>query len=133
MILITRGQANTVTLTLNEKVTLSSPKFLFRCINQVTKSAKTFIATDTSSYPYRYNEFTITESDSESLLNGTVQLKPPGLWRYEVYEQSSTTNLDYTLSDNRVETGILRVIGSTQTYKSPNNSQTYLVYDRGTV
>ena len=103
MLLINKGANNTLILTLTEKVTLSSPTFLFKFTNDVTKQSKRFIAADLSAHTNRYNEFLITEtSGTEILTSGTITLNPTGFWHYEVYEQTSTTNLDETLSDVRV-------------------------------
>ena len=112
MIKITQGQANTVVLTLTERATLDTPTFLFHFKSLNTHKNKYFLAADTSSYTYRYNEFSITESSSEDVLNGTVELDTPGEWLYWVYEQSSTTNLDPTQADNAeaLETGLVNVL-----------------------
>lgn len=132
MILINRGQANIVVLTLKEKQTLSSPVFLFVFQNELTRQFKRFIAADVSGYTDRYNRFTITESDSESVLTGTVQLKPTGFWRYWVYEQTSTTNLEASQATSELERGKVNVRGTVQAYSEYDNQQkTYTVYGSG--
>lgn len=132
MIVINRGQANTVVLSLKEKQTLSSPVFLFVFKNDLTRQTKKFIAADISSYTDRYNQFTITESDSESVLTGTVQLKPTGFWSYWVYEQTSTTNLEPSQATTELETGKVNVKGTAQAYTSYDQQQkTYTAYGSG--
>lgn len=115
MLKITKNQNNTLILTLNEKKTLASPVFLFRFINDMQRTEAAFIASDISSYPDRYNKFTFTEtSGTQIATSGTIELSPAGFWHYEVYEQTSTTNLDHSLADNLIplEIGKVLVIGT---------------------
>jgi hypothetical protein len=116
MLKLTQGAANTVTVTLNEKLTISSPTYLLRFVNDETKQENTCIAADTSSYAYRYNQFTITEDATQDRENGTLTLDPPGLWTYYIYAQSSTTNLDPQNTGALVEQGRAYVIGTATTY-----------------
>lgn len=60
----------------------------------------------------RYNEFIITETANEDLLNGAVELSPSGYWTYNIYEQESAANLDPALAGVVVETGIVQVGGN---------------------
>jgi hypothetical protein len=98
MIYLYKGQSNTVVLTLNEKATNTSYDVLFEFINETTGSTKLFTAQDTSSVE-RYNEFVITESDTENLYNGTVKLES-GQWKYTVYEMPLASPNSITKSDN---------------------------------
>lgn len=109
MIWIWQGQANIIAVTLTEKCTLEEPKFLFRLVNDATTTEYTFIAQDTSDYILRYNKFTITETASPDELNGEVELPDTGMYHYYIYEQSSTTNLNYSLATTLVEIGKCRV------------------------
>ena len=112
MISLVRDTANTVVVTLNEKATLNSPVFLFQFTNNETEESTTVIGTDVSSFKERYNKFTITESATEDRVNGTVKVRPDGIWNYTVYEQESLTNLDVTLATGIVETGRCYVTGT---------------------
>lgn len=102
-------------LTLNEKVTISAPVyFLFRVIwvegNGASAHEKTFLCTDTTNRQIdRYNRFMIEENDTEDLSNAVVSLVA-GQYDYEVYAQNSSTNLDYTLASEKVESGYMLVI-----------------------
>lgn len=130
-IVINSLSANTVVLTLTEKTNVVSPTYLFSFENQTTKDQKNFIAADTSTYPERYNQFTITEvaAGSENLLTGSVSLKPEGFWNYTIYAQSSTTNLIPASATEVVERGIVRVIGSdVQTYNAYSGQSTDINY-----
>ena len=73
-----------------------------------------FIAADISAYPTRYNKFTIVETaGTQTPTSGIIELSPAGYWHYEVYEQTSTTNLDYTKAlPNQLEIGKLLVVGT---------------------
>jgi hypothetical protein len=114
MLKVIKNQSNTLILTLNEKKTLASPVFLFRCINDMQRTEVAFIAADISAYPTRYNKFTIVETAGpQTPTSGIIELSPAGYWHYEVYEQTSTTNLDYTKAlPNQLEIGKLLVVGT---------------------
>ena len=119
MNIITRGTNSTLIFTLEEKRTLASPYFLVRMTSRSGRNVKRFIlAADQSASPARYNKFTVTETDStEILTSGTVTLKPAGFWNYEIYEQTSSTNLDEASATNiqPIETGMLLVKSGTVT------------------
>lgn len=111
---ITRGTNSYLLMTLREKQTLTNPTFLFRFINEASKNEKVFIAADSSLYPLRYNKFLITETSSnENLTSGVVTLET-GIYYYEAYEQTSTTNLVWQNVDNPkpLEVGLAKVTGS---------------------
>lgn len=81
-----------------------------RCISDFNKTEKAFIlASDLSSYPTRYNQFTVTDSANEVLTSGTVNFNPSGWWTYKVYEQTSSSNLIYTQSTNTVPIEVGRI------------------------
>lgn len=128
MILITKGQNNYITVTLNEKRTLDSPSYLFKFTNNVTGSSVKFIAVNQSSYTDRYDRFLITEtSGSVNLTSGVIELTPSGFWSYIIYEQTSTTNLDENLATGIVETGKVKVIGDHVEYAVFDNlPKTYI-------
>ena len=123
MINITRGTNNTVQFTLNERKTLDNPYYLVRVENLTTRKVKRFIlASDLSGYTERFDEFLITESSSELLTSGTVDLSPAGDWAYRVYEQASSTNLNEDAALKLLEEGIMKVKDST-------DSNTYHYFD----
>jgi hypothetical protein len=108
VVLIEKNTSNTVIFTLAEKTTLTSVVYLFELTSDESQEVKCFIATDISGNPERYNEFLFIENVTEDLLNGTFSLTLNGFYEYNVYEQSSTTNLDPTLATNLIETGKLK-------------------------
>jgi len=111
MILINKNSANTCILTLSERTTLTNAKYLFEFINDSTKETKTFLCADISTNKERCNEFVITENATENLLTGTVSLTV-GDWKYNIYEQTSTTNLVVANSGAKVENGKVEVKGT---------------------
>lgn len=129
MIKITRGQANVVVITLKEKTTLANPKYLFVFKNDQTNVEAKFIAADTSTYPDRYNKFTITEkTTSPNPLTGEVTLSLDGFYTYTIYEQTSSTNLNPANATGVVETGKVQVFQAAvtdHTY-SPDSNITYI-------
>ena len=126
MINIERNSANTLALTLKERGTATYYLFKFQSDN--TESVKYCIATDSSSYPNRYNKFVITEQTSPDNTNAQVEMTTEGQWRYYVYANSSSSNLDPT-GLTELESGIVKVTGTTTpvTSYSGGNSN-YVVY-----
>lgn len=93
MVRITQGQANSVTVTLTEKGTASHYLWAFQ--SEATQQTVYCVADDTSPYPERYNEFSITEmASSPDPLDAEVTMRPTGQWYYWVYANSSASNLN---------------------------------------
>lgn len=105
MLLLTLGQTSEeMVVTLNEKRTLDAGDYLFVFTNVTTRDVVTKIfnfTEDQSDYPDRFNLF---------LINTSVVFlgKDTGDWRYEVYEQASSSNTDVT-GLTLVERGILKL------------------------
>jgi hypothetical protein len=99
--------SNVVVLTLSEKITISSPNFLFEFINNQTQIKYYCISADLSLYPERYNKFTIiVKTTTPSPLVGEIQIPLGDEYTYNVYEQVSSTNLVPT-GLNVVENGLM--------------------------
>ena len=126
MINIERNSANTLALTLKERGTATYYLFKFQSDN--TEAVEYCIATDSSGYPERFNKFVITEQTSPDNLNAQVEMTTEGQWRYYVYANSSSSNLDPT-GLTELESGIVKVTGTTTpvTSYSGGNSN-YVVY-----
>lgn len=124
---VTRAANNVLVFTLTERVTLSSPVFMMKVQSRSTNQVKRFILpSNQSSETGRYDKFTITEtSGTEILTSGTVTLTP-GDWNYEIWEQTSTSNLLETNSTTMLEKGILRVLGTGDTYVDPEQTDTFI-------
>jgi len=96
MLSIVKASANTIVVTLAEKTTLTGTVYyLWKFVNDQDGSIDYCIATDLSSYTYRYNKFTITEQANPTSLSGQVSLQT-GFGKYYIYEQASSTSLDPT-------------------------------------
>jgi hypothetical protein len=122
MIHLTKGETNTIVMTLTEKQLLTNPNYLFVFTNRSSNCEVKFVklnATDTSLYKDRYNEFSI-------VTNTSFKNQLEGQYTYEVYEQVSTTNLDIT-GLNKLETGIMWLSGSTLTYNTYTTNDTYTI------
>jgi hypothetical protein len=116
VILINKNTTNTVILTLSEKTTLTNAVYLFEVINDMSNAVKCFIAEDISENKLRYNEFEFIENTTEDLLNGTFSLELSGFYKYNVYEQTSTTNLNPLLALNLIDKGKLNVASQLSDY-----------------
>jgi hypothetical protein len=109
MILLQENTANIVVLTLTEKTTINAPTYLFRFVNKQTNVEYVCIQSDTSVFKSRYNKFTITtQTTAPNPLLGQLKLSLGDEYKYYIYAQISTTNLDYKLANEMVETGIMR-------------------------
>lgn len=131
MVRITRSAVNTVTLTLTEKATITSPTYLFTLKKENNQIVKSFIAQDISDYPNRYNKFIVTEvgdAGVENLLIGNIKLTKPGEYALEVREQESTTNLDPDDSGAIVEKDILKVLEDETTVTAYETTTTIITY-----
>ena len=126
MINIERNSPNEIALTFKERGTATYYLFKFQSDN--TEAVEYCIATDSSSFPNRYNRFTITEQTSPDNLNAQVEMTTEGQWRYYVYANVSSSNLDPT-GLVELESGIVKVTGTTTpvTSYSGGNSN-YVVY-----
>jgi hypothetical protein len=101
MLQINKAESKSWYLTLSEKTTIANPTYLFSLTHRLTNTAYNFILTDTSAYVERYNKFPITE--------GTTVTLDAGEYQYEIYAQTSPSNLDPALADELVEQGIVKV------------------------
>lgn len=112
MIILQKATTNTeLVFTLNENKTLSSPYYLF----VFSKGGNDYpvISTDlaTTAQQERYNKFTITEGSSDPT-NGSFIIGSTGVYELNIYEQSSSSNLDPDNATGLVESTLARVIDS---------------------
>jgi len=127
MLHLTKGQTDTVILTLKEKQQLVNPNFLFYFKSKVDNSEVKFVvltANDLSGYKDRYNKFSL-------VINTYFANALPGEYGYTIYEQASANNTDPALAHGIVETGQMALNNSTDfeftTYNATTN--TYKVRD----
>lgn len=99
MIWIKKSTTNIVIVTLWERVTLTAPHYLLTVYSEQSKVTAAVVLSDVSSFPERYQQFSIREPQDLNLI--------PARYRYSFYEQSSPTNLDPAQAGTLLETGIL--------------------------
>ena len=128
MIKLTKNASNDVTVTLTEKTTVTNPIYLWEFISDQTKNSYTVISTDVSTALERYNRFSIVEG-TDDRLNGKVILGNAGYYHYIVREQTSTTNLDVSLSGAIVEKGKMLLEDGTTYYNENDIAVNYDVYE----
>jgi hypothetical protein len=122
MIHLTKGETNTIVMTLTEKQLLTNPNYLFVFTNRSSNNVIKFVvlnASDVSQYKDRYNEFSI-------VTNTNFATALEGQYTYEVYEQTSTSNTNIT-GLNKLETGIMWLSGSTLSYNQFTTTDTYTI------
>lgn len=114
-------------LTLTENVSVDTPYYLFVFTHVVTKDVVVFLlgeTDDASDYTDRYNWFTIAPV---TLFAGFQ----PGVWDYQVFEQTDSANLDPALTGAVLESGQLLLNRATASafafdlYESPTSFKTY--------
>lgn len=125
MILLNFGQTSeNITVTLNEKRTLTNPYYLFVFTHILTKNVVNKIYNyldDDSAYQDRYNQF---EINTDTVFTD----QPIGQWRYDVYEQVSSTNTNPT-GLTELEKGIMMLKPETAfAFTSYNESTTFKSY-----
>lgn len=109
MLVIEKAESKNWYLTLTEKVTIANPYFLFAFTHRLTNEVTTVILSDISTHKERYNQFAVVEGSTFTL--------DAGEFEYQVYAQTSPSNLSPALANELVESGILKVeFDVTRTY-----------------
>ena len=131
MIRLVLGTNTKVDLTLSEKTTIASPTYLFEFINNQTLAKVYCICSDTSLYKARYNRFTIVVKASGAVaLSGEINLTIGDEYDYNIYAQTSITNLDPTLANELVESGYMTYDKSMTSRGEYENIITRKVYEK---
>jgi hypothetical protein len=138
LVKLTKGQVNTVVVTLFEKTTIDPANYLFAVKAKDTKSFTYFLSgADTSTALGRYNRFDIEEKASPDLSNGEVELSE-GEYTYYVYQltDAQVTAIDFNSVDLSIYGDpvegpkILRVYDNTNNLNTEyNTSATNTVYE----
>ena len=122
MIRLTKGQTQNIILTLTEKQLLTNPNYLFVFTNRSANTEVKFVSlnnTDISQYKDRYNEFSIvTNTNFATALNGQYD--------YDIYEQTSTSNLN-PAGLNLLESGIMELVGTPFNFTEYTTTDTYKI------
>ncbi len=106
------GTTENVILELLWNVSGQTPIYLFKIKKKDSTLTKTFISTDVSTANCRYQQFYITISQTEDLINGVINITA-GEYDYTIY-QVATLNLNGTIIKT-LQTGILIVKGTVNT------------------
>ncbi len=126
---INKNTVNNCIFTLAEKTTLDPVYYLFEFTNTQDETVLTFTCTDISVNKLRYNEFEIEETTSEDRLTGKITLDLTGEYKYNIYEQSSSTNLLVANTGGLVETGRVDVKGTETTDSTFEETRTIGVFN----
>jgi hypothetical protein len=122
MIRLTKGATQNIILTLTEKELLTNPNYLFVFTNRSANTEVKFVKlnnTDISQYKDRYNEFSIvTNTNFNTALNGQYD--------YDIYEQTSTSNLN-PAGLNLLESGIMELVGTPFNFTEYTTTDTYKI------
>ena len=122
MIRLTKGATQNIILTLTEKELLTNPNYLFVFTNRSANTEVKFVSlnnTDISQYKDRYNEFSIvTNTNFSTALNGQYD--------YDIYEQTSTSNLN-PAGLNLLESGIMELVGTPFNFTEYTTTDTYKI------
>ena len=120
MIVLNKSATTIFVATLWEKTTLTGTYYyLFEFESSQTKVKYYTIIANTSTNIERYNKFTFVEGVDDAL-NGKLILGKGGFYTYKAYEQTSSSNLDPSLSTKMVEQGKMKLMDSAD---SPNFDQ----------
>jgi hypothetical protein len=126
MIKLTKGNTDTLYLTLTEKQTITDANYLFVFESRTTNEKVKFVivnSSDLSVYKDRYNKFSLE-------VNTNFATKEEGWYKYKVYEQASTTNVDESLAGGILETGLMFLSDGTEvTFTTHSNTTIFKVYD----
>ena len=119
--IINKGVITKVPVTVTEQTTLSAPVYyLFEFESKQTREKSYCIGVNISTITGRIDFFNIEETDTPDPLNSEVSLMV-GEYRYKIYQQSSTTNLNplnTTVAASGfawVECGVMVVPGESET------------------
>ena len=119
---LTKGQTQSIILTLTEKELLTNPNYLFVFTNRSANTEIKFVKlnnTVVSLYKDRYNEFSIvTNTNFATALNGQYD--------YDIYEQTSTSNLN-PAGLNLLESGIMELVGTPFNFTEYTTTDTYKI------
>ena len=121
MINLVKGVTSTIVVTLTEKQLLTTPNYLFVFTGRTTNTDTNFVLlnnADISPSKSRYNKF--------SLNHALFTASKIQQYTYNIYEQTSTTNLDPT-GLNLLETGIMVLSEPTEVFTEPTATTEFTI------
>jgi len=122
MIVLTKGETQTIYFTATENCLLTNPYFLLYFINRVTQEVVTFVGTN-ESLTARYDAVTFH-------INDYFRYSETGFWTYNIYEQSTNIN-NGIVGLNKVEDGYMYLNPATEfvPIKYDEQSNTFITYN----
>lgn len=128
MILITRATTNTIYTTCREKSVLLGVLFVIKFISDTKKSgdARYCYVTDTSSFPLRYQTFSVVETTTPTQISNQIKLDISRSWKYTIFEVTSAYMATLTNWTQFSESGLTTVeTGRVKVVATPATKQTY--------
>jgi len=126
MIKLTKGNTETLILTLKEKQTILDANFLMVFQSRTTNDKVKFVlvnSADQSLYQDRYNQFSL-------VVNTYFANVEEGWYTYKAYEQASPSNINEANAGAVVETGLMFLSDGQDVITTKyNNPTSYKVYD----
>lgn len=122
MIVLTKGETQTIYFTATENCSLTNPYFLLNFTNRVTQEVVTFVGT---------NESLTARYDAVSFdVNDYFENAETGFWTYEVYETDDDTVTSST-GLNKVEDGYMYLNPASPfvPIKYDEQSNTFITYN----
>ena len=113
MIRLTKGETQSVYLTLTEKATLNNPYWLFEFISKDTGNKTYVLADDFSGNTARFNSFTFSEGSTATASGGFTL--DAGTYDYQVWE-TQYQSFDTASASNIVEIGLMTIVGTVSNY-----------------
>ena len=124
MIHITKNTANTVTLTLTEKTTVSPVSYVIEFKNDETNvKSYVLLGSNLSTQTQRYDKFTITETTTPNDLDAEIELTR-GDYEYQVYETDADVSAWAAASDVTSD-GTVIEIGKARCHDTEATNTTY--------
>ncbi len=113
MLLIKKGQTNTLSVSVSLNATISNPYYLFSFTNILSKEKVNFVPNNiTNGTEDRYDEFEFIEGTPVNLTASTptVNFIYEGQYWCEIYQQSGSTNTNPSLSSGMIWDGRAQVL-----------------------
>lgn len=130
MLRINKNELNYLYCTVTENTTISDANYLMEVISNDNHTSKVVRFTgDTSNNPIRWNRFKVREDSTEDLENSIISLDV-GSFDYNIYQTSGTTGTSI-VGLKRVESGLLKVIGSGDTISTIGTGTTIETHYNG--
>lgn len=122
MIVLTKGETQTIYFTATENCLLTNPFFLLNFINRVTQEEVTFVV-ENESLTARYDAVTFD-------VNDYFENSETGFWTYQVYETDDDTVTSPT-GLNMVESGFMYLNPASpfEPIKYDEQSNTFITYN----